>query len=42
VWEIGQDKPFEERYFSMNYACKKAHALAVSEPTGKTKEKTNV
>jgi hypothetical protein len=42
VWEIGQEKPFEERYFSMTYACKKAHALAVSEPTRQIKEKTNV
>jgi hypothetical protein len=42
VWEIGQEKPFEERYFSMTYACKKAHALAVSEPTKQIKEKTNV
>jgi hypothetical protein len=42
VWEIGKDKPFEERYFSMNYACKKAHAMAVSEPAAKIKENTNV
>jgi hypothetical protein len=42
VWEIGQDKPFEERYFSMTYACKKAHAMAVSEPAAKIKENTNV
>jgi hypothetical protein len=42
VWEIGQDKPFEERYFSMTYACKKAHAMAVSEPPRQIKEKTNV
>jgi hypothetical protein len=42
VWEIGQEKPFEERYFSMAYACKKAHAMAVSEPTRQIKEKTNV
>lgn len=42
VWEIGQEKPLEHRYFSIKYACQKAHALAVSEPTEKTKEKTNV
>ena len=42
VWEIGKDKPFEERYFSMTYACQKAHAMAVSEPQAKIKENTNV
>jgi len=42
VWEIGEDKPFEEKYFSMTYACKKAHAMAVSEPPRQVKEKTNV
>jgi hypothetical protein len=42
IWEIGKDKPFEERYFSMTYACQKAHAMAVSEPAAKIKENTNV
>ncbi len=41
VWEIGQEKPLEPRYFSMKYACQKAHSLAVSEPAHTTKEKTN-
>jgi hypothetical protein len=41
VWEIGQEKPMPQRYFSIQYACKKAHALAVSEPTQLTKENKN-
>ena len=42
VWEIGQEKPLDPRYFSFKYAFQKAHALAVSEPLQTTKEKTNV
>jgi hypothetical protein len=43
VWEVGQEKPFSEKYFSLEYACKKAHSMAVSEPQKQTiKEKTNV
>jgi hypothetical protein len=41
IWEIGQEKAFPERYFSVKYACQKAHALAVSEPAQLVKEKTN-
>lgn len=41
IWEVGKEKPFDQRYFSVKYACQKAHALAVSEPTELTKEKTN-
>jgi hypothetical protein len=41
VWEIGQEKPLKQRYFSVKYACQKAHALAVGEPLQTTKEKTN-
>lgn len=39
VWEIGQEKPLPQRYFSVKYACQKAHALAVSEPLQTIKEK---
>jgi hypothetical protein len=39
IWEIGQEKAFPERYFSVKYACQRAHALAVSEPLQTTKEK---
>jgi hypothetical protein len=40
VWEIGQEKPLPQRYFSVKYACQKAHALSVSEPLQATiKEK---
>jgi len=42
IWEIGQEKAFPERYFSVKYACQRAHALAVSEPLKTTKEKINV
>lgn len=42
IWEIGKEKALPERYFSVKYACQKAHALAVSEPLSTTKEKTNV
>jgi hypothetical protein len=42
VWEIGQDKPMEQRYFSVKYACQKAHSLALGEPLQTKKEKTNV
>jgi hypothetical protein len=42
IWEIGQEKAFSERYFSVKYACQRAHALAVSEPLKATKEKINV
>lgn len=39
VWEIGQEKPLPQRYFSVKYACQKAHALATSEPLQTIKEK---
>ena len=39
VWEIGKDKPFEERYFSIKQACKTAHSYATGEPVGSVKEK---
>jgi hypothetical protein len=42
VWEIGQEKPMEQRYFSVKYACQKAHSLALGEPLQTKKEKTNV
>jgi hypothetical protein len=42
VWEIGQENPMPQRYFSVKYACQKAHALAVSEPVNTTKENVNV
>lgn len=42
IWEIGKEKAFPERYFSVKYACQRAHALAVSEPLKTTKEKINV
>ena len=41
IWEVGKEKAFDQRYFSVKYACQKAHALAVSEPAQLTKEKTN-
>ena len=39
VWEIGKEQPISQRYFSVKYACQKAHALAISEPAQTIKEK---
>lgn len=41
IWEVGKEKALPQRYFSVKYACQKAHALAVSEPLETVKEKTN-
>lgn len=39
VWEIGREQPIPQRYFSVKYACQKAHSLATSEPLQPVKEK---
>lgn len=39
VWEIGREQPIPQRYFSVKYACQKAHSLATSEPLQAVKEK---
>ena len=39
VWEIGKEHALPQRYFSVRYACQKAHALATSEPLQTIKEK---
>jgi hypothetical protein len=39
VWEIGKEHALPQRYFSVKYACQKAHALATSEPLQTIKEK---
>jgi hypothetical protein len=39
VWEIGKEHALPQRYFSVKYACQKAHALATGEPLQTIKEK---